>query len=96
MSQRLPSSPSLPVSFTFEATSNFWDRQIGELSYSFYLVHWFVIELANVATDYMPIPASLATPICLAVTLLLSIAITQLFENRVDRFRASLFQPSKG
>jgi len=85
---------SIPALFAL-TKDNFWDRQIGELSYPFYLIHYFVIELANVAADYIPLPASLATPVCLVVTLLLSIAITQLFENRVDRFRASLFQRSK-
>jgi peptidoglycan/LPS O-acetylase OafA/YrhL len=85
---------SIPALFTL-TRNNFWDRQIGELSYPFYLIHFFVIELANVAVDQINIPDAAVTPLCLLVTLLLSIAITQLFENRVDRFRAALFQRSK-
>jgi peptidoglycan/LPS O-acetylase OafA/YrhL len=85
---------SIPALFAL-TRNNFWDRQIGELSYPFYLIHYFVIELANVAADYITFPTSLVTPACLVVTFAFSIAITQLFENRVDRFRASLFRRSK-
>ena len=75
---------------------NFWDRQIGELSYPFYLVHYFVIELVNIVSDHINIPTLLVTPACLLLTLIFAIAITQLFENRIDRFRVSLFKYSQG
>ena len=85
---------SIPVLFAF-TRDNYWDRQIGELSYPFYLIHYFVIELFNAAADYITFPTPLITPLCLLVTLALALAITQLFEIRVDRFRAALFQRSK-
>ena len=85
---------SIPALFALTKNS-FWDRQIGELSYPFYLIHYSIIELANVVSDHITFSANGATIACLLVTLVLSIAVVQLVEVRIDRFRAALFQRTK-
>jgi peptidoglycan/LPS O-acetylase OafA/YrhL len=76
------------VPVLFAAFSNTtWDRDIGELSYPLYLIHFLVIYLFN------PIAHS---PFYSVACLTVAIGSTYLFyhfiESRIERYRAALFR----
>jgi len=87
-SQVLVSAVAISLPALFEASKDsLLDRNIGELSYPIYAIHYVFVELFAFRT----IPSSLAASIVLSLTLVHAIALYWFVQRPVDRSRQGHF-----